>query len=139
MRAEERKGAWVLLIVIVVIGIFLWLLGRCDRDGSGNQEENNRFYSLDSRDSLDGRDSSNSRDSSNGLDSLNSLDRTGERSAETIKSGTTTEKSESKSTLRKDKKKRTGTKSRSGKGRSVRTKVSRQPMRDILGDTIGSY
>lgn len=139
MRAEERKGAWVLLIVIVVIGIFLWLLGRCDGGGSGNHEENNSFYSLVSRDSLDGRDSSNSRDSLNGLDSLNSLDRKGERGAETIKSGTTTEKFESKSTLRKDKKKRTGTKSRSGNGRSVRTKVSRQPMRDILGDTIGSY
>lgn len=39
MRVNERKGAWILLIIILAIGISLWITGKCMRQFSDRETE----------------------------------------------------------------------------------------------------
>lgn len=39
MRANERKGAWILLLIILAIGISLWITGKCVRKSSDKEME----------------------------------------------------------------------------------------------------
>ena len=112
MRANERKGAWALLVLIIITGIFLWIIGKCESNEPKDSDNDIKIEYLDN-----GPVKLNESGSDRSIEGDSNIPSSKKRSEE---KKTTRRKRSSKESSR----------------ASRKSKSTRSPMRDLLSDTV---